>query len=59
MVWLKAALTRDRVAEALDEAGHSASPFSIATIVTDVFGKLFDLNFVVRVYFIQKLVSWT
>jgi len=42
VVWLKAALTRDRVAEALDEAGHSASPFSIATIVTDVFGKLFD-----------------
>ena len=53
MIWLEAALTGDRIAEATDEVGHSALPLVIATIVTDVDGKGLDLNKGVRDCFIQ------
>ena len=51
MVWLKATLAGDGIAKAFDEVGHSALPFTVATIGTDGFSESFDLNSGVRVCF--------
>jgi len=43
VVWLKATLAGDGIAKAFDEVGHSALPFTVATIGTDGFSESFDL----------------